>query len=390
KWRVDILTHAPPRSLLLLVLRRGSMGQEHYLQGVIGYNWPAFDAALREYCDRNYHQLLPIIAKKVHQEKVQQERLKAIKAHLNFEETSHHSKLRTPSRRRDLNKMLGSRHARGMPEILKSRRSRLSHQGKKIRKEEWRQSYHSSRRDTESCYQSSYLREIEFFSKRRHSKRASSRRTEAMSESEGGVKGHWKSKPKRQKSSVEDELSQPWAAAMTKRWEMQTWSHMFNSTLTGIIRVWFDDLLKESIDSYDDLKKRKGGKKGGNVKKGKTDGNTNGTPMAKDSQIKDYPNFTPLGEEDEMEGPMIIEVEIGGHFVHRMYVDGGSSSEILYEHCFNRFCLEVRSQMIPVATPLVGFSGEIIWTLGQISLLVKIGNEEHSTLAWMIDVPGFT
>ncbi|GKE03019.1 reverse transcriptase domain-containing protein [Tanacetum coccineum] len=32
------------------------------------------------------------------------------------------------------------------------------------------------------------------------------------------------------------------------------------------------------------------------------------------------------GEEDGTEGPMIIEAEIGGHFVHRIYVDGGASS----------------------------------------------------------------
>ncbi|GJW61216.1 reverse transcriptase domain-containing protein [Tanacetum coccineum] len=44
---------------------------------------------------------------------------------------------------------------------------------------------------------------------------------ESLSESEGSAGGHWKSKPKRQKSSIEDDLSQPW----------------------------------ESIDSYDDLKK---------------------------------------------------------------------------------------------------------------------------------------
>ncbi|GKA02294.1 hypothetical protein Tco_0674959 [Tanacetum coccineum] len=29
-------------------------------------------------------------------------------------------------------------------------------------------------------------------------------------------------------------------------------------------------------------------------------------------------SFPPLGDEDETEGPMIIEAEIGGHFVHRM------------------------------------------------------------------------
>nr|GEY67629.1 reverse transcriptase domain-containing protein [Tanacetum cinerariifolium] len=75
---------------------------------------PASDAALRKYCDRNCHQLLPIIAEKVHQEKGKQEKLKAVKARLNFEETSQHSESETPSRRRDLNKRLGSRHVRGM------------------------------------------------------------------------------------------------------------------------------------------------------------------------------------------------------------------------------------------------------------------------------------
>nr|GEU57807.1 reverse transcriptase domain-containing protein [Tanacetum cinerariifolium]GEU94424.1 reverse transcriptase domain-containing protein [Tanacetum cinerariifolium] len=87
--------------------------------------------------------------------------------------------------------------------------------------------------------------------------------------------------------------------------------------------------------------------------------------------------------EDGMEGPMIIEAEMGGHYVHHMYIDGGSSSEILYEHCFNRSRTEVKNQMIPATTPLVGFSGEIIWPRGKISLLVKIGDEEHSTSTWM-------
>ncbi|GKB34091.1 reverse transcriptase domain-containing protein [Tanacetum coccineum] len=94
-------------------------------------------------------------------------------------------------------------------------------------------------------------------------------------------------------------------------------------------------------------------------------------------------SFPPLGEEDGTEGPMVIEAEIGGHLVHRMYVDGGASSEILYEHCFNQLRPKIRKQMVPAATYLVGFSGEIIWPLGQVSLLVKIGDEEHSTSAWM-------
>nr|GEV00773.1 reverse transcriptase domain-containing protein [Tanacetum cinerariifolium] len=230
---------------------------------------------------------------------------------------------------------------------------------------------------------------------------------------------------------------------------------MFNSTLTGNARVWFGDLPKDSIDSYDDLKesflenylqqknaskiqlkfiissremrnpwknlcearsqtdaklqewklwkatkvrakagqihppdkntKRNTGldkgkfkpppsmitpiektlanstsfignkpmektrqrqQKGGNVKKGKIASNTN-------------------GEEDGTKGPMIIKAEMRGHFVHRM------------------FRLEVRSQMVPATTPLIEFCEEIIWPRGQISLLVKIGDEEQSMSAWM-------
>ncbi|GKC88510.1 reverse transcriptase domain-containing protein [Tanacetum coccineum] len=94
-------------------------------------------------------------------------------------------------------------------------------------------------------------------------------------------------------------------------------------------------------------------------------------------------SFPSLGEENGTEGPMIIEAEIGGHFVHRIYMDGGASSEVLYGHCFVRLWSEIRSQMILVTTSLIRFSGETIWPIGQISLLVKICDEEHSTSAWM-------
>ncbi|GJR55741.1 hypothetical protein Tco_1406262 [Tanacetum coccineum] len=131
--------------------------------------------------------------------------------------------------------------------------------------------------------------------------------------------------------------------------------------------------------------------KGRNLRKRQVVGDIDGTTMAEGSQTKITQTFSPelvisfppLGEEDGTEGPMIIEAEMGGHYVHRMYVDGGLFSEILCKHCFNRFRPEVRNQMILTTRPLVGFSGEIIWSLGQISLLVKIGDGEHSTSAWM-------
>nr|GFB90628.1 reverse transcriptase domain-containing protein [Tanacetum cinerariifolium] len=98
-----------------------------------------------------------------------------------------------------------------------------------------------------------------------------------------------------------------------------------------------------------------------------------------EGQSISYPN----GKDKGIEGPMIIKAEIGGHCIHRMYVDGGSASEILYEHCFNRLGPKIKSQLMPATTLLIGFIGEIIWPIGQIQLLVKIGDEEHSTAAWM-------
>ncbi|GJV55727.1 reverse transcriptase domain-containing protein [Tanacetum coccineum] len=80
---------------------------------------------------------------------------------------------------------------------------------------------------------------------------------------------------------------------------------------------------------------------------------------------------------------MIIEEEIGGHCVHRMYVDGRSASEILYEHCFSRLRPKIKRQLIPAITPLIRFSDEIIWPIGQIELLVAIGDEEHFASALM-------
>ncbi|GJU01950.1 reverse transcriptase domain-containing protein [Tanacetum coccineum] len=93
--------------------------------------------------------------------------------------------------------------------------------------------------------------------------------------------------------------------------------------------------------------------------------------------------FPSLTTSSGTEGPLVIEAEIGGHMIHRMYVDGGSSTEVLYEHCFNRLRPEIKNQMVPATTSLTGFSGETIWPLGQLRLLVTIGDAVHSTKAWM-------
>ncbi|GKD56817.1 hypothetical protein Tco_1290204, partial [Tanacetum coccineum] len=372
---------------------------------------PAFDAALQEYCDKNYNQLLPIIAAKFNKEKGKNKKLKGVKSRLNFD---------------------GS-----------SRTSRYS--------------------------------ESRTMSTREHERRHKSRYTEAFSESENSRGGHWKSRSKKKKPSREkDDLSQPWvckeidpftpiiryfdfpktrmpshiktydgsedpkdhlkifqAAAKTERWAMPTWCHMFNSALTGNARQ--KKYIKDPIELHN-IKQRDGEStehfvriyklecrdvkgapecmrisefmhgitnpefikqtnrrnaqgskafapnKGAQTEhwKGTTKTTKKGETAEKDKALAILmvqpwervtrqkitqnfsPNteilFPPLDEDGGIKGPMIIEAEIGGHCIHRIYVDGGSASEIF---------------------------GEIIWPIGQIQLLVRIGDEEHSASAWM-------
>nr|GFA64776.1 hypothetical protein [Tanacetum cinerariifolium] len=90
--------------------------------------------------------------------------------------------------------------------------------------------------------------------------------------------------------------------------------------------------------------------------------------------------FPPLAANKGTGGPLVLEAKISGHAI---YMDGGSSMEVLYEHCFNWLQPEIKSQMVPTITSLTGFSGETIWPLGQLRILVTIWDAEHYTRAWM-------
>ncbi|GJY72392.1 reverse transcriptase domain-containing protein [Tanacetum coccineum] len=94
-------------------------------------------------------------------------------------------------------------------------------------------------------------------------------------------------------------------------------------------------------------------------------------------------SFPTLTADNAVVEPLTIEINAAGHDIHRMYIDGGASADILYEHCFQRLRPKVKSQLNPATTSLTGFTGEKIWPMGQIRLPVMVGNKEHSTTAWM-------
>ncbi|GJT76633.1 hypothetical protein Tco_1043358 [Tanacetum coccineum] len=85
-------TPSQPTSAVRNTVGRGKEPATHDRGG------PASDAALREYCDKNYNQLLPIMAEKFNREKEKGEKLKELKSRLNFEgcsETSRYSESKT-------------------------------------------------------------------------------------------------------------------------------------------------------------------------------------------------------------------------------------------------------------------------------------------------------
>nr|GFC32198.1 hypothetical protein [Tanacetum cinerariifolium] len=115
---------------------------------------PASDLALREYCDKNYNQLLPIMAEKFNHEKEKNENLKELKARLRIRR----ERSRSPIRRERSRSPRQKAKEGGMFKRLGSR-------GKSV----------SARSDSYNWH-------------------SHSRYTEALSDSEDSGGGHWKSR----------------------------------------------------------------------------------------------------------------------------------------------------------------------------------------------------
>ncbi|GJZ97628.1 reverse transcriptase domain-containing protein [Tanacetum coccineum] len=567
----------------------------------------ASDAAprvnIQDFCEEHYEDILPIIM-----EKARRDKRKEVQTRLNFGENSKRSRR---ERENSLNSRAENLPARFHPERSRTRgRERRDDRNVFSRLSHRRKSVHERLSDTYSGPGRTDSREPSHSRGHSHVREPSQTedRSRGTEESYGDTYsqgtttnngGHWKSRTKMCKLTDEDDLAEPWtcedmdpftprirnfkssrktrmpsnvktyngtgdpedhlkifqAAAQVERWAMPTWCHMFNSTLIGAERVWFDELPQESIDGYKGLKaafltyfmqqkkyvkdlveihnikqregetiedfmerfkvetgevaaalKRKVTYRGNHktipsgrplsenltsrsqpregrgssrftpliktpkeilateagkfkpplpmvtpvekrssnkfydfyndkghstdecmqlkkqieelvragklshlikeikqgqdqIKNGKKEAPTKDKSLAiymirqwqrttrqKLTQSFAYGSeimFPPLADSDGTEGPLVIEAEIGGHMIHRIYIDEGSSTKILYEHCFNQLHPEIRSQMVPVRTSLTSFSGETIWPLRQLRLLMTTGDADHYTKVWM-------
>nr|GFA04171.1 reverse transcriptase domain-containing protein [Tanacetum cinerariifolium] len=296
----------------------------------------------------------------------------------------------------------------------------------------------------------------------------------------------------------EDHVKVFQAAAQVERWVMPTWCHMFNLTLIGAARVWFDELPPESIDGYKDMKaaflsyfmqqkkyvkdpgapecmrifgfmhginnpeltKRlnehvpktmeemmiattafirwetaAASKKKGHVSWKTQDQSKRHTDKRPDFRVhsrdgRGANRFTPLtrtpkeilaAEANKFQPPppMVSPVEKrnSNKFCDFHYDKGHSTDEcmqlkkqieeLVRAGKLSHLIKEIKqgreqpktgrkeaaakdkpttiymSQMVPATTSLTGFGGETTWPLGQLRLLVTIGNVTHSTKAWM-------
>nr|GEV11280.1 reverse transcriptase domain-containing protein [Tanacetum cinerariifolium] len=229
---------------------------------------------IHEFCKEYYEDILPIIM-----EKVRHDRRKDVHTRLDFREgprerireDSHHSNTRAREPKRSAFDRLSETYSlsttRSRPQKTDSRdppwgrihaRTLSASRGDR----DWdREGFRSIRESYGDSFSHSYRDE----SRHHHTKRRDRSPPSSVSRSDSSDKKHRRSRSKRHKPT-EDDLTRPWmceeetrshlefAAAQVKRWAIPTWCLMFNSTLIGAARVWFDELPPESIDGYKDLK----------------------------------------------------------------------------------------------------------------------------------------
>ncbi|XP_011085656.1 uncharacterized protein LOC105167581 [Sesamum indicum] len=81
-----------------------------------------------------------------------------------------------------------------------------------------------------------------------------------------------------------------------------------------------------------------------------------------------------LEEGGEQNDPMVVKLDIANFTVHKVLIDSGSSADIIFKNVVDRMGLE-NARLEPVKTPLVGFGGSEVASLGTIELPVSMGEE---------------
>ncbi|GKA06299.1 reverse transcriptase domain-containing protein [Tanacetum coccineum] len=159
------------------------------------------------------------------------------------------------------------------------------------------------------------------------------------------------------------------------------WCHFFHISLSGDARFWYDNLLPGSINSFHELRDRFRANFLQQRRFQKTQAEILGIRQRSDESLKDYlgrknqndwkqkvvapkagnevlmideewspPHYQknglrhntdisftsddPVPDDCSGDDPLVIKAKIRGNIIHRIYVDRGSSAEIMYEHYY--------------------------------------------------------
>nr|GEV39881.1 reverse transcriptase domain-containing protein [Tanacetum cinerariifolium] len=291
-------------------------------------------------CGGISYSLLVALYDKFNHKKEKNEKLKDLKARLNFKgcfETSRYSESKT-MRTKEHDKRHRSRRSHS-PRTSVVSRIRRERSRSPIRRERSRLPRQREKEGGVFKRLGSRGKSVSALSDS-YDQHSHSRYTEALSESEDSGGGHWKSRSKKKKLSKEKEdLPQPWkkyikdlielhsikqrdresTEAFVGRYKldsgdvkgapecMRISGFMHGITKPELIKRLHDEILKKEYLSHliKEIEQNNEKEQPKVTKKGET-------------SRKDKANlFPPLGEDEGTKGPMIIEAKIGGYCVHR-------------------------------------------------------------------------
>jgi hypothetical protein len=86
---------------------------------------------------------------------------------------------------------------------------------------------------------------------------------------------------------------------------------------------------------------------------------------------------------------LVVTLVIANHKIHRVLVDTGSSTDIIYKSAFELMSIG-QGKLVPVKGPLVSFSGEQVLPIGSIDLPVMAGTspQEKTVMVKFLVVEG--
>nr|GEY24096.1 reverse transcriptase domain-containing protein [Tanacetum cinerariifolium] len=212
-----------------------------------------------------------------------------------------------------------------------------------------------------------------------HDQRSYSRYPEALLESEDSGGGHWKSRSKKKKSNeAEDDLSQPWKKCIKDPIEIHNIKQQDRESMEDFVKRY--KLESRDVKEAPECMRIFGFVHG----------------ITNPKLIKRLHDKIPKTVDKMMRVTTSFlkgEVAASNHERKKSFHHGNNKRNNEKEQPKaakkeetsrkDKALVILMNQLVPANTPLIGFNGEIIWPIGQIQLLVKIGDEERSISAWM-------